>query len=178
MMNALYRVADALGPLPWSLGGSGLLLAHGLRERAGGDWDICVPVDRQAEVEQRLAPWGLKLGPLEHPAWRSELVGSIDVDGVQVEFLGGIAFRHEAGVYRMPFEAAADWWEVGGRRLPLAPLEEWFTLYLLMGRQETAAAIERRLAERPGAADRLRRIAGERELPAPVRERLLRAAGA
>lgn len=171
MRSQLFMVAEALGTVPWLLGASGLLLAHGLTERVG-DWDLLVPADARGEVADRLAPWLESIIVDRDPPWRSAFIGRLAVDGVPIEVIGGMALRHEEGVYRVEVGLPTDWWEVEGRRIPLAPLEEWYILYLLMGREAKAARIESLLPVRAGARTTLEALLASKQIPGAIRQRI------
>lgn len=173
MIPQLFKVADALGPVPWLLGGSGLLRAHGLAEIAH-DWDVLVPASARPEVCARVKPWLLSLVTDRHPVWASAFIGRLNVEGAKVEVIGGMALRHAEGVYRVEVTSPAEWWEVAGRRVPLAPLEEWLLLYLLMGREEKAARIASALEKRPGAGAVLERLLATKQVPRAVQQQVAR----
>jgi hypothetical protein len=73
---------------------------------------------------------------------RSRL-GKLNVEGVQVEILGGIQKRLQDGEWEPPVQVAQHrlWVEVDGLSIPVLTLEYEYQAYKLMGRDEKAAKI-------------------------------------
>jgi hypothetical protein len=129
--SALEAVALRLraAGIPFLLGGSGLLHALGADVEVG-DVDLVLdPEDRDA-VRAATAEW-----------WRSETTGTtelfrspwkadLDVGGVGVELLGGLAWWDGERVVEMPLDPAGTW-RCGAADVPLASPEAWLALYRL-----------------------------------------------
>ena len=92
---ALEAVAARLhaAGVPFLLGGSGLLDALGL-DVAVRDVDLMLRAEDRAAFEAAAGEWLVAVttepGPMMRSAWRATL----DVDGVEVEGLGGLAMLH------------------------------------------------------------------------------------
>ncbi|MBI1798240.1 MAG: hypothetical protein HYR73_00970 [Candidatus Eisenbacteria bacterium] len=112
----------------WALGGSGLLLALGLVDRAN-DWDLTCgePADRVATIFEDIA----------HE--RSGASGvhadeKIVFTAERTELICRFAFFTPAGVTRIPTLVSARW-----RGVPLVSPEAWAAAYALMGELESSA---------------------------------------
>jgi hypothetical protein len=146
---ALERVAAALraAGIPFLLGGSGLLHALGLDVRVG-DVDLVLRAGDREAVEA--LPWwrSTTTAPTElmRSAWKARLL----LDGVEVDAIGGMAWRAVDGgpVVEMPFRAEGEW-----RGVPLAPAAHWLLLYEAY-KPETAAALAAIVAPEAVAAAR------------------------
>jgi hypothetical protein len=117
---ALRAVVERLDA-PVLLGGSALLWALGLGVQVG-DIDLVVRVEDRAAVEA--LPWwrGTTTEPTElmRSAWKA----SLDIDGVEVDVIGGLAWLAGDRVVEMPFRADGEW-----EGVPLAPAAHWLLLY-------------------------------------------------
>ena len=123
---ALEAVALRLAAhgVPFLLGGSALLDALGLDVEVR-DVDLMLrPGDREA-FESACGEWlrGVTTEPGE--VLSSEWKATLDVDGVEVEGLGGLGF---AGGPAAPFRAAGSR-RYGAARVPLCDPEVWLELY-------------------------------------------------
>jgi hypothetical protein len=117
---ALHDVVARLDA-PVLLGGSGLLWAHGLDVRVG-DVDLVARVQDRAAVEA--LPWWRQTTTTPTELMRSAWKAALDVDGVVVDVIGGLAWRDGDRVVAMPFRAEGEWEGVA-----LAPLAHWLLLY-------------------------------------------------
>jgi hypothetical protein len=126
---ALEAVAGRLASLdvPFLLGGSGLLYALGV-DVGVRDLDLVLrPGDRG--VVERL-PWWVSTTTSPTELMRSAWKAALDVDGVEVEAIGGLAWVASPGgpVVEMPFRAEGTW-RCGAAEIPLAPAAHWLLLY-------------------------------------------------
>jgi hypothetical protein len=117
---ALLAVVGRLD-VPVLLGGSGLLHALGLDVEVGDIDLVARPEDRTA-IEG--LPWWLRTSTEPAGIMRSAWKASLDVDGVDVEVIGGLAWLDGGRVVHMPFRAEGSW-----RGVPLAPAGHWLALY-------------------------------------------------
>lgn len=117
---ALHAVVARVD-VPVLLGGSGLLWALGLDVRVG-DIDLVLRHGDRAAVEA--LPWWV--GTTTEPVgmMRSAWKAALDVDGVAVEALGGLAWADGDRVVEMPFRAEGEW-----EGVRLAPAAHWLELY-------------------------------------------------
>jgi hypothetical protein len=109
------------------LGGSALLHALGL-DVAVRDVDLVVRAEDRLRFEAAAGEWWQSTESELTPYFRSPWKATLDVDGVQVEGLGGLAWVLDGRVVEMPFRAAGEW-RCGVATLPLAPTEHWLLLY-------------------------------------------------
>jgi hypothetical protein len=127
---ALEAVALRLGEagVPYLLGGSALLHALGLDVEVR-DLDLVArPADRarlEAAAGDRWRRTSTEPTALFSSPWKAEL----EVGGVPVDVLGGLAWTLEDGeVATMPFRAEGMW-RCGRAAVPLAPAAPWLLLY-------------------------------------------------
>ena len=142
---ALEAVAVRLreSGIPFLLGGSGLLHALGLAVIVR-DVDMVVPASERERVEAALAPgdWWRGLDTAPQGIFRSPWKAALEVGGVDVDVIGGLAYATEAErVVEMPFRPAGTW-RCGSAEVPLAPPEHWLLLYERY-RPERAAGLAR-----------------------------------
>jgi hypothetical protein len=69
--------------------------------------------------------------------------GKLNVEGIQVEIIGGIQKRSQDGEWDQPVQVAPHrlWVEVDGLSVPVLSLEYEYEAYKIMGRDEKAAKI-------------------------------------
>jgi hypothetical protein len=140
--------------VPFLLGGSALLDTLGLEVEVG-DVDLMLRPEDRERFEAACAPWLVAVttepGPVLTSAWKATL----DVDGVDVEGLGGLGVRGGAAA---PFRAAGSR-RYGSADVPLCDPAVWLELYRAY-KPEKALQLERLV--------RLGREEGEPpEAPAP-----------
>jgi hypothetical protein len=144
---ALQAVAARLaaGGIGFLLGGSGLLHALGL-DVAVRDIDLVLRSEDRAAVEA--LPWWVATTTEPTELMRSAWKATLEVDGVEVEALGGLAWWTGERVATMPFRAEGTW-RCGDVDIPLAPAAHWLLLY-----ERYKPARARELAPLVGAARR------------------------
>ena len=138
---ALEAVALRLSAarVPFLLGGSALLDALGLDVEVR-DVDLMLrPEDREA-FEAACADWLVGVTTEPGKVLSSDWKATLDVDGVEVEGLGGLGV---AGGAAAPFRAAGVR-RVGSADVPLCAPEVWLELYRVY-KPEKAALLERQL---------------------------------
>jgi len=144
-LAALDAVAGRLSEhdVPFLLGGSGLLFALGI-DVPVRDSDLMLRVEDRERFEAAAGRWLVGVtterGPILTSAWKATL----DVDGVEVEGLGGLGF---ADGRRLPFRAGGCW-----RGIPLAAPEIWWAAYRVY-KPSRAALLEPLVA--PEARERI-----------------------
>lgn len=176
-LRAVLSKAGALldaGNILWGVGASVLLWRYGLVE-APRDIDIMVGQADAERAARLLDGLGTRVEGRGAGPFVTEHFYEFDVDGVEVDVMGGFAVRYGGGVYRYRFDARSvpRRLAVAGHCLPFMSLEEWLALYLLMpGREQRAALIERHLRERGLEYPALLRRMLESGLPQAVARRL------
>jgi hypothetical protein len=118
--------------VPFLLGGSGLLHALGI-DVPVRDIDLMLRAEDRERFEAAAGDWletvTTDAGPVLTSAWKATL----DVDGCEVEGLGGLGF---AGGPVLPFRAGGTW-----RGVPLAAPEIWWAAYRVY-KPDRAAMLE------------------------------------
>lgn len=126
----------------WAVTGSMGMVLQGM-DLPINDIDIQTDEDGTYEVERRLAQYVIV--PVLYKASeriRSRL-GKLNVEGIQVEIMGGIQKRSQEGEWEEPVQVARHrlWVDVEGLSLPVLSLEYEYQAYKIMGRDEKAARI-------------------------------------
>jgi hypothetical protein len=121
-LAALDAVAGRLREhdVPCLLGGSGLLFALGI-EVAVRDIDLMLRPEDRERFEAAAGDWLVTVTTDPGPVLTSEWKATLDVDGCEVEGLGGLGF---AGGPALPFRSGGSW-----RGVPLAAPEIWWAAY-------------------------------------------------
>ena len=138
---ALEAVAERLAAhnVPFLLGGSALLDALGLDVEVR-DIDLMLRPEDRGSFEAACGEWLLSVttapGEVLTSAWKATL----DVDGVEVEGLGGLGVT---GGPAAPFRSAGTR-RYGAAEVPLCDPAVWLELYRVY-KPEKAALLERRL---------------------------------
>jgi hypothetical protein len=150
-LEAVALRLEAAG-VEFLLGGSALLHALGL-DVAVRDIDLVLRSGDRERLQAVAGEWWRSASTDTTPYFRSAWKATLDVDGVEVDGLGGLAWVRGGRVVEMPFRAAGEW-RCGAAAVPLAPPEHWLVLYEGY-RPERAAA----LAPVVGAEGRARALA-------------------
>lgn len=127
-MEMVRRVGDALtaAGITWAVGGSCLLIAHGVWHEPNTDWDLTTDADLGA-VQAALQGFGVRL----HPETGSGAFATTARLGVEpsIDLMVRFALRTEAGVVHLPTLVSRQW-----KELPVGSPEVWAVAYRLMGR--------------------------------------------
>lgn len=158
--DALRRVAarlDAHG-IEFALGGSGLLWALGLTDEVR-DLDLVL---EEADEQRLLAAtddWRVAHTREGTPLWASAWLCRLEVGGVDVDAIGGMAFRHAGGVARLPLETSGAV-DLDGVTVPCAEPALWWAVYRAY-KPEKARLLER-VVDADARADVVARLGLER----------------
>ncbi len=127
-VEALRQLARQLGDLPWALGGSAMLAVCGI-DVAVNDLDVMADAGSASDVHAAFPDFariGRGPGPA-HSAWLlSGRLGDVDVD-----VIGDMAVRGADGIEVFGLRVARTV-VVDGVEIPLAPLEQWQRIYLVL----------------------------------------------
>jgi hypothetical protein len=113
--------------IPFLLGGSGLLHALGVSVRVR-DIDLVLRPEDGERLRAAAGAWWRSATTEATPLLRSAWKALLDVGGVEVEALGGLAWAQDGAVVTMPFRTAGTW-RCGEAEVALAPPEHWLLLY-------------------------------------------------
>lgn len=179
-LATLARAARALNAarVSWAVGASALLYLRGVTDTFH-DFDLQLAQGEAQAADESLLSLGAQAAPPlpPSPAYATQHFAEYQLDGVDFDLLCGFAVRRGGMVYPCPFDSSgvAGTLSVLGTRVPLAALEDWFVIYLLMpGRAAKADLIARHLKAHPATAQRGRLSAWlNRRLPGEVRERVM-----
>lgn len=131
-MDAIRQVGTALSAagITWALGGSAVLIAHGLQQVAPSDWDVTVDADPET-VRAALAA----VAYTENPRTGDGIyaTGARLVIEPNVDLLCQFAIRTETGIIYLPTVVSRTW-----EGLPVGSPEVWAVAYRLMDRPAKA----------------------------------------
>jgi hypothetical protein len=140
--TALISVAERLRDeqVPYLLGGSALLHAHGLVDHVG-DLDLMLPGNALERFRAATESWWVGVSTDAQLPFASAWKATLDVAGVQVEGIGDFAVVGPEGVLRIPYEQDGSW-ELDGLSIPLASLDAWRTIYRVIKPERMAVLPE------------------------------------
>jgi hypothetical protein len=126
---ALEAVALRLqaADIPFLLGGSALLHALGLPVEVR-DVDLVLRPEDHDRLRDAAGDWWRGSTTETTPLFRSSWKATLDVGGVDVDALGGLAWADRDRIARMPFRAEGTW-RRGAAEVALAPAGAWLLLY-------------------------------------------------
>jgi hypothetical protein len=160
--------------ITWGLGGSLMLVQHGIVDQAN-DIDLLLLESDAARSHAILQKKGAsRRGEAKDP-FRTIHFYQYDISEAKVEAISGLRISHKQGVYEHIFDAAS----ISGHllidkaRVPLTSLEDWFVLYQMIPFKEDKANLIEAHFEKYGITrpDLLRR-ALDGVLPDQVYERI------
>lgn len=125
MANRVGAALTAAGII-WALGGSSVLIAHGLWEKPPTDWDLNTDADLE-RVQAALAAFQVEVHPLtgsDNYATTARLTVEEEID-LMVQF----AVRTEGGIVHLPTMVSRTW-----KGMPVGSPEVWAVAYRLIGR--------------------------------------------
>lgn len=157
----------------WGLGGSGMLYHYGLADRVR-DIDLLVAGSDMEEACRVLASMGeMRELPYKLP-FCSKWFRNVGIGNADVDVIGIFRYKHGNGIYEWDLapENITGFHIEDDVRIPLTSLEDWYVMYLLMGRTERSAAIERHLQEKGIGHPELLQAALVRNVPEEVRQQV------
>jgi hypothetical protein len=139
--SALRAVAARLRAhdIDFLLGGSGLLWALGLTDEVR-DVDLMAAASDEDALLEATSPWRRTHTRSGTELWASVWFSELEVAGVPVDVIGGMAFRHPGGVAALPLRAGGSV-EVDGVEVPYADPALWWAVYRAY-KPEKAALLE------------------------------------
>ncbi|ASS75614.1 hypothetical protein CIG75_11860 [Tumebacillus algifaecis] len=176
--GALLSIAKAFTnqEIIWGVGGSRLLLAHGIVHEAR-DLDLLIAESSVLHADRVLQTLGAGgVGVVKAP-FCSRYFAQYRVQHADVDLIGGYRIAHEAGVYEQAFSAASLSGSIllDRTEIPLSALEDWYVTYQLYpAKAEKAAQIEAYFVKNGSRRPELLRRALQGELPERVRVRIQR----
>ncbi len=152
---ALGKAARALNAagVEWALGASAMMYFRGLTDTFH-DYDLLIADGHMDTAKAALLAAGAVVAPPKAPSdvYVSKQFAECTLDGAEFDLLCGFSIRVENAVYTYPFTGARTQGiqRVAEETVPLAPLADWYVLYLLMpGREARAAEIAAYLRAQP-----------------------------
>jgi len=173
-LSQLAAQLNQLGVV-WAAGASSVLYEHGLTASVN-DLDILVQLEDAAKLDAYLEPFASKPPELDHPKYKTAFFREYKVNGVEIDLIAGFAIAHDQGVYHYQFDHdAIDRVAIlNGVGVPIAALEDWYVLYMLMDRKENKVAlIESHFGANGIEAPYRLEKALEQPLPDAVRDRIV-----
>lgn len=133
--------------LVWAVGASLLLYLKGYVHDFH-DIDIMVADTDAVKMETILKAKG-DIQPSERGSYETKHFRKFLIDGVEVDMMGGLAIVKDGKVYDCDLKSdqIVGNAEVGGQNIPLHSVKLWKKYYMLMGREEKAKFIEKKLYE-------------------------------
>ena len=130
--------------ITWAVGASLLLYLRGYVEDFH-DIDLMVTAADAAAMEEILRAHG-KLQPSENGNYATKCFREFVIDGIDVDMIGGFAIIRDGKVYDCDLYPSqiSGYADVYGQKIPLHSVDLWKTYYLLMGRDEKAAILDRK----------------------------------
>jgi hypothetical protein len=123
-LRALAVATAWIAPFRFVLGGSAMLEAHGIPVAVG---DLDLVVDSEASALDA-APWQSAGPVVRRKPFCSEWILRFDVEGVGVDFIGGLAIEVGDRIVQFPVRSIGTL-RVDGRDVPLADPADWYHLY-------------------------------------------------
>jgi DNA-3-methyladenine glycosylase I len=149
VLARIGRALEAAGIL-WAVGGSAMLYRHGIVDDFH-DLDLVVGAQDAQKADAVLSALGTVQEKAPSDTFASDFYRSYEIEGVEVDAMAGMVIISDGRPCRYLFDedSITGRWPVNGVHIPLAALEDWYILYLLMGRAEKAERIRGHL-ERHG----------------------------
>jgi hypothetical protein len=146
MLATLRQIAEQLNSqqLVWAVGGSIMLSHYGLAQEPN-DIDLLVDLKDIAKADEILSSVGEKKNRVTVGQYSTKYFYEYVINGFDVDVMSGLAINHQAGTlyYIFDEQSIAGYKEMGGIKVPLNSLEDWYVLYqLISGRHERVDAIE------------------------------------
>ncbi|MFV0413026.1 MAG: hypothetical protein ACK5L3_07100 [Oscillospiraceae bacterium] len=174
MQNCLLKIAALLNRqgISWALGASMLLYYKGLAAKPN-DIDLMIAPESAEAADKILAALGTRQPPNPSANYATTYIAEYVVDGVEVDVMAGFAIRHAGGCYEYRLEPVFfETLCIGGTKIYLCPLEDWYVLYMLMPhRQARVASLEAYFQTTEFSLPRLQFWLKE-PLPPAIKERL------
>jgi len=136
MFQTLIKIANKLNQhnIHWALGGSLMLLHHGLADDAH-DIDLMVTIEDFTTASGVLDALGIGMKKRDESSlYQTEHFVEYKVDGYDVDLMAGLQISHTNGIYRYCFDelsmTESKWYD--DVKINYASLEDWYVLYQLM----------------------------------------------
>lgn len=178
MFQTLIKIANELNQhnVHWALGGSLMLLHHGLVDDAH-DIDLMVTIEDFKIASHVLDALGIRMKNRDEIStlYQTEYFVEYKVDGYDVDLMAGLQISHANGIYRYCFDELSvtdsKWHD--DVKINYASLEDWYVLYLLMPhRSIKVQKIEHHLVKIQIKHPLLLERALRGNLPEPVKNRV------
>lgn len=174
--DVLLKMAGLLNNegIRWALGASYALHFYGLVEQPR-DIDIIVDAKDIKRTIELLSEFGKLEEEPPKGDYLTEYFYYFNLFGSEVDVISNFKLRHENGIYTYIFddEAIAEKVNLDGEMIPLAALEDWYVLYLVMHNKKGRGDLLEDWFNRKGMQNReLIKRALEQPLTESVRKRI------
>ena len=141
VLAKIGRALDGEGIL-WAVGGSAMLYRQGIVDEFN-DFDLVLGAQDVQKANAALLALGTGGVKANSGMFACDSFHSYEIDGVEVDVMAGMVIVSDGQPYHYLFDedSALDRWPVNGVHIPFAALEDWYILYLLMGRAEKVQRI-------------------------------------
>ena len=134
LQETLKKIADDFNrcEIKWLVGGSVLLERLKLHENPH-DIDIIIAKNDTQKADTKLSAIGKRKDVPKSDVFVSDFYRKYDIAGTEVDLIAGFKIAHDNGIYEYEpdFEAPED-----GIGIRYASLEDWYALYLMMGKAQ------------------------------------------
>lgn len=144
-LNVLSKLATEFNKhsLVWAVGASIMLYLKGYVEDFN-DLDIMVTAGDAQKMESILNSLGDAL-PTTKENFETKHFRKFNVEGVEIDMIGGFAIVSEGKVYDCDLHPAqiTEYAQINSQKIPLHSVERWRKYYQLMGRNKKVEIIDR-----------------------------------
>lgn len=127
----------------YGLGGSWMLKEYGLPTEPK-DIDLFIHSDDINKCLDLIEPYQIHQVNVPDSPFKTTFFATLQIESMSIDIMGGFAYLHDQGLYKAIFDDHSIVSEVivDDVHIPLMSLEEWYVLYIVMGRQKKCELIE------------------------------------
>jgi len=127
----------------YGVGGSWMLKEYGLPTEPK-DIDLFIHSDDINKCLDLIEPYHVDKASDSDSPFKTEFFTTLQIESLSIDIMGGFAYLHDQGLYKAIFDDHSIVSEVivDDVHIPLMSLEEWYVLYIVMGRQKQCELIE------------------------------------
>ncbi|MCD8519542.1 MAG: hypothetical protein LRY24_01415 [Erysipelotrichaceae bacterium] len=127
----------------YGMGGSWMLKEYGLPTEPK-DIDLFIHSDDINKCLDLIEPYQIHQVNVPDSPFKTTFFATLQIESMSIDIMGGFAYLHDQGLYKAIFDDHSIVSEVivDDVHIPLMSLEEWYVLYIVMGRQKQCELIE------------------------------------